>query len=65
MNSQELPSKDGPLTVNEQVPVTTFLFQLKCQRCAPVPVISLSDLSEAFFGLFLHLLIPDASDVHL
>lgn len=54
MNSQELPSKDGPLTVNEQVPVTTFL-----QRSAPVPVISRKT------SLFRHLLIPDASDVHL
>lgn len=41
MNSQDLPTKDGPLTVNEQVPVS-FLFQLKSQRFAPVAAHALS-----------------------
>lgn len=43
MNSQDLPTKDGPLTVNEQVPVS-FLFQLKSQRFAPVAVHALASL---------------------
>lgn len=43
MNSQDLPTKDGPLTVNEQVPVS-FLFQPKSQRFAPVAVHALASL---------------------
>lgn len=43
MNSQDLPTKDGPLTVNEQVPVS-FLFQLKSQSFAPVAAHTLASL---------------------